>query len=1790
MTRRKERILKELYDITEKIAEPEAFLKGSCRIQGPVDDADHDIQMNTGSSQVERGFSMHYVSGKVNVRAESGICNVCATPCSSCMHFNRAASFMGSKSEFSDETSQGKAASRCSLNDANVPHPSKSRACSDGQPTFSETSNLLSASSSHDSISENAESKATLKTFDASDASEDVEMLPKLSSGGTGGEDQPISKVQWISQTAVTSLQGCLASDLGQRTYSNQFEEQKGLECHGDNISCVSGANEANVAVVDLNVDINRKNLPCNLASVSSSSPGGTDITLSAQNTSSCIDDLNCKIEESRNNSRWPSTVAIESLYKRSTNAATPPVLTPKPEPLDIPSSKDVYPIRVSRKVQSPYSHSQNGNSVSHDTDGKDLEEDSSSHHREEPSECSTEHVKSSLGQVVESNSATGKTVPLKCAKIVPQLENGKASLSRSNSCGASMKVHPCLESEPALVNGDPSTETINCFVKNEQVDKPCALAKVADMLEPPLQSEPVDESDGSDIVEDDVKVCDICGDAGREDLLAFCSRCSDGAEHTYCMRLMLDKVPEGDWMCEECKLKEDTEKQKQDEVETTSGFSKEPYLSERSQNSGGASTVSSKMMMKVELKAPDSEGNRSAKVISSSLLSVKRHLDNSEVASAEKRQAFDTSVGSPKASSPSKKPLLSRESSFKSLDKGKVKTIHKVASFGSHFANNSHEIAHSPTTTGPNPSRIQSRLQSPRGTLLKSKSFNMLNLKSKVKLVQEDVSQKKKVAGNCVIGDMKKEGLVRTLGKSMSFKSENLGCLNVTESKVKILSPNLSRVEELKGLKQAKEQNLIERKNSFKSDRPLVSSPRAVSSMSTLKNDQKINSRAENASFLSSATNFRDPKPAQADGKLKTSSKPANLANKGSDIRNALAASNEVKRQSVVGALSSNGRCSSTEQKPSQVSPKDEPTSSSSVSADRACGKHDTLLQDGLPQSRESLNQGAKSREPPHLGHSRQSISVGGQSARCQKCKGMGHVAQSCPVSNSRVSVLEASAEKISKEMMDKSCKLKEAVEPKILKRPGICRKNRSPEQLDELSMSSTDLSTEVSKDQLSASSSCLRNNSSQGTSDGQEIVRNSAADISRITTVDNVKQYAIHLREEIISPQAGESDPSFSVDANKTSSSIRNLPFLESSVAAPSGISVIPEHDFLWQGCFEVQRNGILPDLCDGIQAHLSTCASPKVPEVVKKFPSKVLLEEVPCLSTWPRQFDDNHATEDNVALYFFAKDIESYERYYKCLVDKMIRNDLALKGNFDGTELLIFPSNKLPDKSQRWNMLFFLWGVFRGRRPNCLEQTPGPQKKVSQANLDTVFAHQNLPASVQPVHKQLHLPGQMEDLSASNKSFCGPEADKSTASVELPFLSSGRLDGDCEPNISSLDHKYTSSHKNFDQQGSGLDNNSMSRIHTGDEQLSTKSNSNTLKEQTNKEGMQEGKIQTCTQATTQNGNLYKGKSVPVELNNSLDRQDDSSCSLKTPPFSTSLSQGFGVVGGTDKQKIPERMQDEIRDEMKIQKEMMSPDGLMDIGTALKRTLKSESLDKGNCNWESNSRKRLHMDSALMIQQVSGETSSSRSRATLWMGEDHLLVGGESEMKKIKRCSSVVYGCNSSSEQNSFNERFPPQVHDVASGFPINEQQQYGEPYERMENLRTTERHFFPLDLGSVKDCKPRDTSVSSQILSSNNEDLLGSEAPNLELALGAERRPPKQGMLPWLVGTADKRNTRDPVANKKVDDDGVSASLSLSLAFPFSSKEHTVKPVSITEQLLPEAHRVNTSLFLFGGFSDN
>lgn len=155
------------------------------------------------------------------MRAESGTCNMCSAPCSSCLHANRA--LMGSKAdEFSDESSEGNAGSQYSVNEV---VPVKRAAYRSGQNSASETSNLFSVNSNQDSLSENAESKACLRTGD-------VEMHKNLLSGVTGGDKQLLLKPQY---------------NAGNRTLTKKFGDQEVLESHGECISCVSSVNEPKV-------------------------------------------------------------------------------------------------------------------------------------------------------------------------------------------------------------------------------------------------------------------------------------------------------------------------------------------------------------------------------------------------------------------------------------------------------------------------------------------------------------------------------------------------------------------------------------------------------------------------------------------------------------------------------------------------------------------------------------------------------------------------------------------------------------------------------------------------------------------------------------------------------------------------------------------------------------------------------------------------------------------------------------------------------------------------------------------------------------------------------------------------------------------------------------------------------------------------------------------------------------------------------------------------------------------------------------------------------------------------------------------------------------------------------------------------------------------------------------------------------------------------------------------------------------------------------------------------------
>lgn len=162
------------------------------------------------------------------------------------------------------------------------------------------------------------------------------------------------------------------------------------------------------------------------------------------------------------------------------------------------------------------------------------------------------------------------------------------------------------------------------------------------------------------------------------------------------------------------------------------------------------------------------------------------------------------------------------------------------------------------------------------------------------------------------------------------------------------------------------------------------------------------------------------------------------------------------------------------------------------------------------------------------------------------------------------------------------------------------------------------------------------------------------------------------------------------------------------------------VPDIFYSWKGGFEFQTSRELPDFRDGILAHLSIRASIFVNEVVNKFPRKILLEEVPWRSIWPTEFLETSASDDDIALYFFVEDQESYRRSCRTLLKSMIKNDIAFKGNIDGTELFIFSSNLLPEKFQRLNRLFFLWGVLRGGEATWKEYVPSP-KKIRISNLD-------------------------------------------------------------------------------------------------------------------------------------------------------------------------------------------------------------------------------------------------------------------------------------------------------------------------------------------------------------------------------------------------------------------------------------------------------------------------------------
>ncbi|XP_019424099.1 PREDICTED: uncharacterized protein LOC109333206 isoform X2 [Lupinus angustifolius] len=1510
-----------------------------------------------------REFVKYSVIENTNMRLESGTCNVCSAPCSSCMHLNHALKRPKDEDFFDENCPLGEANNNhCSEDEGNV-SSRRSRACEGSQHAVSETSNIIRITSSHNSLSENAESGQTL---------------------------------------------------------SNKYKDSKSVEVPDENNSCISIASY---------------------------------------------------------------TYLLNNSHTRNN---------------DVGSSQRLYVQSRSDKF------------LSGDPSLMHRERDLCSH-VPEMSECSVENSNSSLTK-----------------KREPIVDFGEKSIANKDSlvdCTAKVSPKVCPKSEADSDNDvcDVKDEDRDGSLRDRHHEKTEELVKSPGMQEP--QSE--HESDrSSDPMEHDVQSCDICGDAGREDQLAICSRCSDGAEHIYCMRVMLQKVPEGDWLCEECQCEEETEKQRQ-----------------------------------------DVEEKKSLKFSSTSQVSRKRISENIEIAPTAKRQALESRSTSPKMSSPKKLAQLSRESSFKSLDKGKVKPCHEMPTHN-HSGGDDKEIARS-LSIGP-------RGQPSKSTLLKSSSFNNSNSKPRVKLLDEVAPQKPKRGGEHT--SKTTEMSARMTSKSTLFKSPSLGHSNATESKVKMISPTKSATsQELKGSRHSKESGGFDRKLPSRIDRSVACSSMATSVVSTPKGDQKLKPRGETIE-PSAVNNNRDLK-ANLDGKFSTLSK----------------STSNISRKSLEPQVSSE---------------------TMSTSGDEA-------LQEVLPQSPGTANQDEKTRDSSR---NRMTIAVtaASKSPFCHKCKEFDHSPDCCTAGSTHEPGAELSVTAFcnSKEEMHKGNKLKEAIQMALLRRPEIYKKKEVPSQTDELSTLGTDPDCEIrSQDQVLVSGTLMNSISADETHQQQEIPENSTSGSSKCLSANDLKQ--LNSCPTDFCSQPG-SDSVGLAAGKPVVRDLSNKALAISSVL--SRMSAIPEYDYIWQGVFEVNRNGKPLDSCNGIQAHLSSCASPKVLEVVSKFLPKLPLDEVSRLSTWPSQFHQGGAKAYNIALYFFAEDIESYERHYKGLLDHMIINDLALKGKFDGVELLIFPSNQLPENSQSWNMLFFLWGIFRVTRTDHLDSA----RNICVPSLNAVPAEEDSSTAVLTLSEMHSSPKPVDEVPIASGKACN-EFPSSTS------VDQGQITVCMNVDINDL--KHLGSQGNLEKQDSRINSQSTSAVPTsstllfqemkstgscqcresnppeafgasvssrivetktdcdisvseervsasniGRDNISKRINSN---EDQQSPKRKQKKICHYIDLEVTIGDQEEGAANNISEDNisvRIDCDDNQQVPKRKQKDDCCIDleatiglRGEGAASNIGKDKNPEKM---VRDEDQQcpKRKQKENDHHFDLEATLPE---DPTIEEVNCQ----------LPNDKVVQYVDPPDTVLQAPAIIFQKVPLNEVNGKAEdggssSKKLKTGLGGIYVSCISGGRDSFNDKFTSLANDIGTGSSVEDEGCEKACDEKITcgDLGLIEKTLFP---------------VSGSQLDLNSISLKGPHEyrdgfPNLDLALGGKKEPlpPPKGMLSFLFREVDKKDIQEKhpdVPAEPQEEDVDAASLSLSLAFPSSNKERK-KTVS-KEEVLPDGqHGVNTPPFLlFGRFTD-
>ncbi|KAM0854324.1 hypothetical protein ACQ4PT_050483 [Festuca glaucescens] len=1112
-----------------------------------------------------------------HAKAESGTCNLCSAPCSSCLHRNLAP--VDSNMDCgSSQTCCARSESKGSM----LVRSGKGLHTKGG-----ENEDEFSATSSHTSYSENGGHKVMARSSVAADS--EVDMPAK------------------------------------RRRLLNHDPRSPREECHDDSNSCVTGTSAASKLLLDKKDKL-------------STSASSRDVTAKDYKDKNipCHNRLkNSRIEESTEKKRSDVHIAQPGSVDQSVPADSPSVVTKK-----------------LLRTQSSASASQ-GLSPKRPCQGLADSQDNLAQKTYE--KVSNDKIDQSVGEKLNPSVIGGDKHGMLTSRT-NKIKAGSSSkeLESSTPCSRkSIQGHTEIESVHVAKsnnnfeedqNQDLSTDTSSGRELNTQNDAMAECGNSESLI--------------------DVNVCDICGDVGREYLLATCTRCLEGAEHTYCMRVKLDKIPDGEWLCEECQLNEDRIK-----TRTNRGASTVDILDGKNQNSGSMSKPKTLQIAVTNLESQqiargtpitnhlpgndkklhsmsidpesrqvkcatptaerlDSKNKNFGSIANRKRLQVVtsdteawpptcgtptggrlgKKIESSEDLLNRKKLRITTDIESPlssegllsppksckrhaenasssdarlfKTESPRKHDIFSRQNSFKKSDKGNFKSPNNALVRGVQAVKSSATLSRS-YSLGSMANVKAQPVPSPRGPLSKQMSFNN-NSEPKVKQLVEGVSSKLKPVKHSSV-DVGEKGPMRKLLKPESFNREGSVSKDSSSTKQK-QSLLLSRDEKPRMLKPMKDKSFLERRASFNLQKPNIpSSPRPDSSMKS--GERKIDQD--------------NPRPGPSI--LKTSKKTGNIEMKQSSVLSKKEKGDVTVHPTLIGGFSA--KDASAVQFSYPLLPVE------NVNKDIDCaGKS---YDNEMPTKPEALS--------ASLGMTSESDlqdMVRRASASEDVTPTVGHRQEDILVSTG-----------------NKPSKNAEASEDKFPENPH-----------------------------------------------GPVVAQKQCAPRSAMA-------------QKLCAPESKLIEPNLKHQDSFELPPIGNL----------SRALVIPEQTYIWQGIFEVSRPGNSSEIFDGIQAHLSTSASLKALDVVKQLPQIIQLVEVPRCFSWPQQFKEVQPNEDNIALFFFAKDVESYDRAYGKLLEKMLVGDLSLIANISGFELLILSSDKLPEKIQRWNGLLYFWGVFYAGKAN-------------------------------------------------------------------------------------------------------------------------------------------------------------------------------------------------------------------------------------------------------------------------------------------------------------------------------------------------------------------------------------------------------------------------------------------------------------------------------------------------------